>query len=469
MKYQSLILCFSAVALRSQIPHFPDSHPPTASSMYRIPEENYFPAKGSVASPTISIPSHDIRSRNRSRQIPDTEQIRKDIQRQEMEMKAIASAKEFMLPSLADKEGTKAYYNAFENLLKLDPDHYSLANATFLVENAYYNNDKQFRNTYENGIQKATKLIRSQIKQKGIDEGDNVSKNLAIFKYFADDTRQNGKIIHKKIKYDFDDYFGSKDRTKMFVSKLMSSNSGQCHSMPLLYLILAEQLNAEAFLVISPNHSYIRFKDNKGEMLSIELTNGMFSANSFVLNSGYIKSEALQNKIYMQNLSKKEVLSNIFTDLASGYVNKFGYDEFVAKVIIRALQLNPNNIHATLWKSNTDQKRFLEACTRKGINPENREQLQNIKNYPQLVEQFHNITTTFDYIDHSGYAAMPTEQYGKWLGSLKNTENQQKSEEIAERIRNANAQRQKNQQQKPKSVTPVKEAPKVYTIPKELL
>ncbi|AZB11000.1 hypothetical protein EG344_20270 [Chryseobacterium sp. G0162] len=125
---------------------------------------------------------------------------------------------------------------------------------------------------------------------------------------------------------------GVKDYSKMFVSKLMKSNTGQCHSMPLLYLILAEQIGAEAFLVMSPNHSYIRYMDDSREMISLELTNGMFSANSFVLNSGYIKSEALQNKLYMQNLSKKEVLSQTFVDLASGYIHKFGYDEFVGQV-----------------------------------------------------------------------------------------------------------------------------------------
>ena len=204
-------------------------------------------------------------------------------------------------------------------------------------------------------------------------------------------------------------------------------------------------------------------------MLSIELTNGMFSADSFVLNNGYIKSEALQNKIYMQNLTKKELLSQTFVDLASGYVHKFGYDEFVNHVLEKALKLNPNNINATLLQSNLNQERFVKACNKLGINPNDKADLQNIGKYPELVAQLRNINGQFDYIDNSGFAQMPPEQYEKWLGSLKTTENKQKNDEILEKMQLLQIQKQKEALQKQKSVTPKKEAPKYYTIPKELL
>lgn len=255
----------------------------------------------------------------------------------------------------------------------------------------------------------------------------------------------------------------------------MKTNSGQCHSMPLLYLILAEQIDAEAHLVTIPNHSYIRFEVNDGEMLNIESTNGMFSTNSFVINNGYIKSEALQNKIYMQNMTKKELLSQTFVDLASGYIHKFGYDEFVNQVLEKSLELNPNNINATLWQSNLNQERFVKACNKLGINPHDKESLQNIRNYPELINQLNNINGQFNYIDHSGFAQMPPEQYEEWLGSLKSTENKQKNDEILERMKIIQAQKRKEAQQKQKSQqqkkkpTPKKETPRYYQIPKEWL
>ncbi|WP_250253543.1 transglutaminase family protein [Chryseobacterium sp. Marseille-Q3244] len=399
----------------------------------------------------------------------DQEHLNKEVERQMAEIRAEAFSRNFKLSPLSDKKGTSAYYNAFEHLSKLDSESYSIADAVFIVENAYNNNDRNFQVTYQGQIQKATNIIRKEIKNSRIEDSDNVSKNLSIFKYFAEDSKLNGKVVHKAMKYDFDDYMGAKDYSKMFVSKLMKTNTGQCHSMPLLYLILAEQIGAEAYLVMSPNHSYIRFKDADGEMLSVELTNGMFSANSFVLNSGYIKAEALKNKLYMQNLSKQEILSQTYVDLASGYIHKYGYDEFVSKVLDKALALNPNNINATLWKSNTDQMRFMQACARFGIDPENKDQLQNIRNYPPLEEQFLQIKSDFDYIDQSGFTQMPLDQYEKWLGSLRSTENKQKSDEIAERIKIINAQKLRKAKERPKPVPPKKEKPKDYRILRELL
>ncbi|MNI95547.1 hypothetical protein D3C73_1538310 [compost metagenome] len=64
---------------------------------------------------------------------------------------------------------------------------------------------------------------------------------------------------------------------------------------------------------------------------------------------------------------------------------------------------------------------------------------------------------------------MPLDQYEKWLGSLKSTEYKQKSDEIAERIKILNAQKQKEANKKPKPIIPKKESPKIYMIPKEFL
>jgi hypothetical protein len=138
-----------------------------------------------------------------------------------------------------------------------------------------------------------------------------------LFQFFSEELKL-GNQKHLPFKYDFQDYMGINDYSKMFVTKLIHSGSGQCHSMPLLYLILAEEIGAEAFLSFSPNHSYIKFQDDKNKWFNIELTNGMLTASSFMLNSGFIKAEAMQSEIYMQNLSKQELLSQLYVDLASG-------------------------------------------------------------------------------------------------------------------------------------------------------
>lgn len=463
-----LFYCLVTGSLVSgQIPDLPIVGKATAATPFGLPNVTGPGTRSSVPPVAHKSTISEYRNLNQSRA---SEIIRLDVEQNEKRIREeTAYRKTFLLEPMSGKKGTQAYYTAFNNLLHLNPDDYSLTDAVFLVENAYYNNDKNFQNTFQASVQRATDFLRNGVKGSDIQQLDNLSKNLAIFKYFTQDTKQNGKIVHRAVKYDFDDYLGQGDYSKMFVSKLMKSNSGQCHSMPLLYLILAEQIGAEAHLVMSPNHSYIRFKDDNNEDLSIELTNGMFSANSFVLNSGYIKAEALKNKLYMKDLSKREVLSQTFVDLASGYIHKYGYDEFVASVLDRALILNPNNINATLWKSNTDQVRFLQACARFDINPEDREQLQKIRGIPPLAQQFHEINSGFEYIDQSGYSEMPPEQYQNWLTSFSASENKQKSDEIAEKIRMITQQKQREAAKKMKPMTPKPEAPKLYKIPKEFL
>lgn len=466
----SLLLCFYGISF-SQVPNFPTVQTIAPSAVINIPD--FVSRSGNNIRNAANIPSQtnvSLKKQNQNLIQEAQKEITAMIKERQKQLSSSNEEKEsvqiFRLPSLASKEGAAAYYSAFKSLSKLNPEDYSIADATFFVENAFYNNDKKFQSMYQDYIRKAGYIIRNKIRQKNIDDDDNASKNLTLFQYFSTDIRQNGKVLHKAIKYDFDDYWGTEDYSKMFVSKLMRTNTGQCHSMPLLYLILAEQIGAKASLVMSPNHSYIRFTDNDGEPLNIELTNGMFTANSFVLNNGYIKSEALQNKLYMQSLSRRELLSQTFVDLASGYVHKFGYDEFVGEILNKAQELNPHNINAVLWESNLNQQRFEKSCERLGINPHNKEQLQKISNYKDLVLQLDNINGQFDFIDRSGFAQMPAEQYEKWLGSIQKAENKQLNDEILEKIKAAEAQKRKQQElQKKQKITPKKEAPKVYLVP----
>jgi hypothetical protein len=257
-----------------------------------------------------------------------------------------------------------------------------------------------------------------------------------LFQFFSEtlQLKSNG-LKHTAFQYDFEDYMGVKDYSKMFVSKLLATKTGQCHSLPLLYLILAEQINAEAFLAFSPNHSYIRFKDDIGKWYNIELTNGMFSTTSYILQSGYIKSEALQNKIYMQNLSKKELLSQFYVDLANGYVHKFGYDEFVQKLITKALELYPNSISANMIQSNLDTVRFEYVMQQLGINPRKKEELQNIRSFPQAVALLNKVNEQYNFMDNLGYEHMPDEAYQNWLQNMKEQKHIQDNEAIRKQFK----------------------------------
>lgn len=290
-----------------QIPGIPTIARPDVSRIQNYAGRNYnTPAKLNVPSVHHSgLPGQRSAKIEQQNQRMFQDDFKRIAQEQELTNKKEEYSRQqalehsfYNLPSLSGKAGTQAYYDAYNTLTSLNPDNYTVSEANFIVENAYYDNKQNF-NQFKSGIQKTAKQLLQKMKEKKQDAESNTDKNLMIFEYLSKGMKLGG-VQHKAIRYDFEDYMGTKDWSKMFVSKLLKTGSGQCHSMPLLYLMLAEEMNTEAYLAYAPNHTYIKFLDGEGEWQNAELTNGIFTANSLILESGYIKSEALQNDIYMK-------------------------------------------------------------------------------------------------------------------------------------------------------------------------
>ncbi|WP_395074845.1 hypothetical protein [Flavobacterium sp.] len=342
---------------------------------------------------------------------------------------------QFDLPSLANKKGTEYYRNTFDKMLKLNIENYSIKNVNFDIENAYLEN-REDKAEFDKIVKQSGEFIIAKMKELKYDTNSNSAKNFMLFEFFSEtlQLKSNG-LKHFPIKYDFDDFWGKKDWSKMFVTKLLKTQTGQCHSMPLLYLTLAEEIGAEAYLSLSPNHSYIKFQDENEKWYNLELTNGMLTVSSFIFNSGFIRAEAMQNKIYMQNLSKKELLSQFYVDLASGYLHKFGYDDFVEKAVNKALELYPNNINANMVKANYNNERLIYALTQLKINPKKKEDIERIGNYPEVVELFKIRNKQYQIIDDLGFQEMSIEAYENWLSSLKETKNKLDNDNLKKQVK----------------------------------
>jgi len=340
------------------------------------------------------------------------------------------------LPSYENKEKANLYKKAFEKLLKMNVDSFSIKEATFTVENAFYEEKEDYKK-FNDIIKRSGSFLKEKMKELNYPPNNNLAKNLILFQFFSDTLEIKSKDLkHLPLKYDFEDYKGQKNWNNMFVSKLLKTGKGQCHSMPLLYLILAEEIGAKAHLSLSPNHSYIKFQDDKKKWYNIELTNGMFTTNTYILQSGYITSEALQKGIYMQELSSKQLLSHTFDDLASGYVHKFGYDSFVKKIIDKSLELYPENINANIMLENYLTYQFEYVTNKKlGINPRNNQELQKIRFYPKVVELLNRVNNAQKKVDDLGYKPMPQEMYQAWLASLKKHKQQQDNNELKKQFK----------------------------------
>ncbi|NMD00135.1 MAG: hypothetical protein GYA62_10490 [Bacteroidales bacterium] len=273
--------------------------------------------------------------------------------------------------------------------------------AVFLTENAYHKGQLNYR-IFCSEISATGQQLKTLIKQRGL-ENYKTAGNWAVFSYMTDSLPINN---FKPCTYDFDDFMGDNDWTKMFVTKLIKTKSGNCHSLPYYYKILCEEIGAKASLALAPNHVYIKHIDEKGQWTNVELTNGGFPRDQWIIKQMAISVEAIKNEIYMKPLTEKESVALTMFDLVSAYENQYGNDTFVLTVSDTALKYFPKCIPILMLKANCI--RDMIELEKKQTNPNGKFINENIALYKSTISE----------IDNLGYKDMPIELYQDWVNSV---------------------------------------------------
>lgn len=78
---------------------------------------------------------------------------------------------------------------------------------------------------------------------------------------------------HRPFDYDHADPLGA-SIGNMLIANYLKRRRGQCVSMPILFLILAEKLGVELALATAPHHVFVRYTDPAGHVINIEATSG---------------------------------------------------------------------------------------------------------------------------------------------------------------------------------------------------
>jgi hypothetical protein len=306
----------------------------------------------------------------------------------------------------------------------------SFKQAVFSTENLYLGNTLSY-SKFEEYIFKLTVLTKywmqfNPVQKYGYPDSNNVLKNYAIFRLLKDTINlsiaQDGEYMHLPYTYDFNDFFGRTDRKNMFVTKLLAFHSGNCHSMPYLYKILADELGATCWLSLAPNHIYIKNRCKKIGWYNTELTSGEFPIDAWITTSGYIPIKAIQTGIYMDTLSSQQAIALCVLDLAKGYEfqSKNYYDGFILKCCDLVLQYHPVNVQAMLLKAET-LKRIYEK--------QKKEKSETAISTYQQMEQLY--IKLFDL----GYREMPEKMYLEWLTSVTKQKEKYSNKQVNEVIK----------------------------------
>jgi hypothetical protein len=337
--------------------------------------------------------------------------------RREMMAELEQDIAEFLNKDPEEKSIKNSYTVALYRLLKLNPDSFSISKAVYHVENAYFNNQMSQENFYKPVLDKVA-MIKTYLKSQGLGLKDNLALNYGIQKMFS----QKSVISYVKNKaamrlptfgYDFDDFRGEKDYIKMFAHKVFVTGKGQCHSLPLAYLILAEQLGATAQLSLAPQHSFIQFKDKVGKTINFETTNGNLVSTSWLMQSGYITSVALQNKTYLTPLTSKQLYAQIISDLLLGYLSKHSYDELAEQMQQVVLKYNPTNLTALIVDVNVKR-----AVAKKMIALAGKPKEEDLPKFADAYTAYKNMQEAHARVEATGYQDMPEEAYQRWLQSV---------------------------------------------------
>jgi hypothetical protein len=193
------------------------------------------------------------------------------------------------------------------------------------------------------------------------------------------------------------------------------TRTGNCHSLPFLYKIVAEELQAKAYLAMAPNHIYIKQHCKGGGWYNTELTSAIMPVDAWIMASGYIHTDAIMNSLYMDSLSTKQSLAVCVTDLANGYQKRFGTGDgaFILQCCALALQYYPHYINALLLKAETLKKKLENLMSQTGTNYP-----KEVTRTPEGKQLFAQMQQVYTSIHQLGYRQMPKKMYQDWLEQL---------------------------------------------------
>lgn len=309
-----------------------------------------------------------------------------------------------------DKEKLFNESYALLNSMIENENNYCFKKAVLSVENAYLggrldtlkiNRQIKFLNNF------CKSLIKERFLAYVERDKEKVNKWASVFEVMHDTIPLNiNDTIYKyePFSYDFDDVFGHKKRESLFVSKLLETRKGNCHSLPYLYKILAEELGTDANLALAPNHIYIKHRNIKNGWYNTELTSGIFPMDSWIMASGFVHIDAITNGVYMKALNNKESIALVLIDLADNYNAKFPNNDgtFVLKCCETAIKAYPNFATALILRAETHYT-----------------QIEKIQDKVKHDLEFKNLEEEYAHIHQIGYRNMPEDMYINWLVTLK--------------------------------------------------
>lgn len=317
----------------------------------------------------------------------------------------------------------QAAYDRLSKMLELGSNDFEAA--VYYVENAYYGDSLSYE-WFHHEIKALATLANMYVRTNhflyNLPDSADVAKCAGVFKVMTDSIAiayGDTIIYHHPYTYNFSDFDGSASWPDMFVTTLLATHKGNCHSMPYLYKMIAQELGGDAYLALAPNHVYIKTYSLKDGWYNTELTSADFPLDAWIMASGYVHLNAVQNAVYMDTVGNTKAIAMCLIDLAQGYEQKAAnnkiVDSFILKCCATTLHYFPNYMNAMLLQS-----KIYERCFERELQASGAASPQDFINTSVEAKlHFDEMTTLTQRIHDIGYRRMPTKMYLEWLAVLK--------------------------------------------------
>lgn len=311
--------------------------------------------------------------------------------------------------------GDSLYRQAFSAIAGMleGTSELSFKKAVFIVENVYLDNRLSYEGFNEQ-VQSLALLVEkwcsyNELPRYGWTDSLQVLKSYGLYAVLRDTLRisAGGDLAYAIAPYRYNpvDVFGRHDWKNTFVTQLLGTNAGNCHSLAYLYKILADETGVtNAWLALAPAHIYIRNYSRQAGWYNTELTSGQFPVDAWIMASGYVSLEAIRSGIYMDTLSTQQAVAGCLLDLAKGYEKKYNTytDSFIVNCCDQVLRYHPQNVSAIICKAEALKKMYM-ACRQRD---------------PSLAAGIYAAMEQL-YLQAMdlGYKEMPESMYRDWLMS----------------------------------------------------
>lgn len=306
----------------------------------------------------------------------------------------------------------------------------SYADANYYLESAYGNTYMNY-DEFKSNISQSADFIKKWMAQNNL-QSTPQSIHYAIQQFMGDtmkltinlpDSKKSTQTtIHLPFKYDYDDYDGELDYRNYFSSKCLATGTGQCNSMPIVYLMLCEAMGVKGYLSFAPFHSFIKYKNPEGKIINYEPTSHWTIPDKWYQDNLGVNMKAKANGVYLDTLNRKQAIANTLVDLAISYMqNNSKVDTaFVLKCLEDAQKYFPkgNNLYLHLAKSSLLYRQLDIALRKHGIND-----LNKVPLYPDTQSYYNRLVHNEALLAKMGYQAMPQNIYDDMIEHQKNKTN----------------------------------------------